>query len=185
MKEIERITIWGGTFINFQKVIYEDKDGNIREWECVSRKGDQEAVTIIAWLRVSKKLIVIKQYRPPIDAYEIGFPAGLIDEGERPEECAIRELKEETGYTGTLRHVTTPTASSAGLTNEAVYIVMLDIDEDDEKNKDVVPELEDGEDIQTFLVHRGALVDFIKKSVRDGCMLGGRFSSYVCGLAGP
>lgn len=85
MKEINRTLRWRGKFIEVNQIEYEDKDGNIREWERVSRKGDQEAVTIIAWLRVSKKLIVIKQYRPPIDAYEIGFPAGLIDEGERPE----------------------------------------------------------------------------------------------------
>ena len=30
----------------------------------------------------------------------IEVPAGLIDEGETPEECAVRELKEETGYVG-------------------------------------------------------------------------------------
>jgi ADP-ribose pyrophosphatase len=30
----------------------------------------------------------------------IEVPAGLIDEGETPEECAVRELKEETGFVG-------------------------------------------------------------------------------------
>jgi 8-oxo-dGTP pyrophosphatase MutT (NUDIX family) len=41
-----------------------------------------------------------KQFRPPIDAVTIEVPAGLMDEGETAEECALRELKEETGYTG-------------------------------------------------------------------------------------
>lgn len=41
-----------------------------------------------------------KQFRPPIDKVCIEVPAGLIDEGETPEVCALRELKEETGYVG-------------------------------------------------------------------------------------
>jgi ADP-ribose pyrophosphatase len=41
-----------------------------------------------------------KQYRPPVDQVVIEVPAGLIDPGETPEECAVRELKEETGYVG-------------------------------------------------------------------------------------
>ena len=60
--------------------------------------------------------IIIEQYRPPVAAYVVEMPAGepgkaikflkisqqhflgLIDEGETPEEAAIRELEEETGY---------------------------------------------------------------------------------------
>jgi ADP-ribose pyrophosphatase len=41
-----------------------------------------------------------KQFRPPVDKVCIEVPAGLIDAGETPEQCALRELKEETGYVG-------------------------------------------------------------------------------------
>jgi len=41
-----------------------------------------------------------RQWRPPIGKVCIEVPAGLIDEGETAEECALRELKEETGYVG-------------------------------------------------------------------------------------
>ena len=45
-------------------------------------------------------ILLQKQFRPPIDAVTIEVPAGLLDEGETAEECAVRELREETGYTG-------------------------------------------------------------------------------------
>lgn len=46
------------------------------------------------------ELLLQKQYRPPIDKVVIEVPAGLIDAGEAVEECAVRELREETGYVG-------------------------------------------------------------------------------------
>ena len=48
------------------------------------------------------KLVLIRQYRYPLDTYIYELPAGLIDEGETPEEAAIREMMEETGLTFTV-----------------------------------------------------------------------------------
>ena len=51
------------------------------------------------------RLVLIRQYRYPMDAYIYELPAGLVDAGETPGEAAAREMKEETGldfteYTG-------------------------------------------------------------------------------------
>jgi 8-oxo-dGTP pyrophosphatase MutT (NUDIX family) len=53
------------------------------------------------------ELLLQKQYRPPIDKVVIEVPAGLIDAGETVEECAVRELKEETGYVGVAEETST------------------------------------------------------------------------------
>ena len=37
-------------------------------------------------------------YRHPLGGWELELPAGLIENGEEPEDCARRELREETGY---------------------------------------------------------------------------------------
>ena len=44
-----------------------------------------------------EKLVLIRQYRCPLDDYIYEFPAGLVDEGEDFKMAGMRELKEETG----------------------------------------------------------------------------------------
>ena len=56
-------------------------------------------VTILS-KSLGPEIVLQKQYRAPIDQVVIEVPAGLIDPGETPEECAVRELREETGYVG-------------------------------------------------------------------------------------
>lgn len=48
------------------------------------------------------RIVLQKQWRPPVNATVIEVPAGLMDPGESAEMCALRELKEETGYVGEL-----------------------------------------------------------------------------------
>ena len=45
------------------------------------------------------RVVLIRQYRYPIDGYIYELPAGLVDEGEDYHQAAIRELREETGLT--------------------------------------------------------------------------------------
>lgn len=59
---------------------------------------------IVAILEKSSgpELLLQKQFRPPVDGITIEVPAGLVDAGEDAGACALRELKEETGYVGRL-----------------------------------------------------------------------------------
>lgn len=45
------------------------------------------------------KIAMVKQYRYPIQSYSLELPAGHVKNDESPQECAKRELKEETGFT--------------------------------------------------------------------------------------
>ncbi|HCJ75642.1 MAG TPA: NUDIX hydrolase [Roseburia sp.] len=52
------------------------------------------AVTEDGW-----KIVLVRQYRYPLNDYIYELPAGLIEAGERTEDAAVREMKEETGLT--------------------------------------------------------------------------------------
>jgi 8-oxo-dGTP pyrophosphatase MutT (NUDIX family) len=57
-------------------------------------------VNIVA-ITPEKNIVIVKQYRFGIGRRTMEIPAGIINTGETPEHAAKRELKEETGYTGT------------------------------------------------------------------------------------
>jgi ADP-ribose pyrophosphatase len=45
-----------------------------------------------------KRVVVVRQYRPMVEAYTLELPSGHVDAGHTPEEAARQELLEETGY---------------------------------------------------------------------------------------
>jgi ADP-ribose pyrophosphatase len=98
-------------FLNLYEADYENKIGNIKTWTIASRKDSDtiqkhffkneedsiDAVIIAAFHKEKKKLVIIKQFRIPINDYIYELTAGLIDPGEDAKSTIHRELLEETG----------------------------------------------------------------------------------------
>ena len=71
-----------------------------REEELPLKTGEvrQNGIVIYALLKEDpSRIIMIRQYRYPLDAWLYELPAGLIDGQESPHQAAVREMKEETG----------------------------------------------------------------------------------------
>lgn len=83
-----------------------------------------DAVSIIGVLKEpgdEPRLLMVEQYRSALGGHIYELPAGMVDPGENPLDCARRELEEETGYRAkTWTHVTTlyvtPGISAARMT---------------------------------------------------------------------
>lgn len=84
-----------GRFLHVFRDTVRMPDGGVASREYVVHPG---AVMIVAQLE-DGRLILERQYRYPMKAAMIEFPAGKLDAGESPLTCAQRELHEETGYT--------------------------------------------------------------------------------------
>ena len=180
-KEISRKTLVTGEYLKLEEIEWQDSNGVNHKWEAAERVGGASGAIAIAHMQPSNRMLLIRQYRPPIKAYEVGFPAGTIDPGEKPENAVVRELKEETGYTGTVKNLTPLAVNTAGLSSESCYLVEMDIDENLPENIDVKQSLEEDEEIEVFLVEESMLLSFINTAIEKGDRVGGKFMAYLLG----
>lgn len=85
--------------------------------------------SIVVPILSGDRLVMVRQYRPITNTYEIEFPAGLAKQGELPKDCAMRELKEETGLDViSMNCILPPRHSATGLTDErtAIYVAIVE-----------------------------------------------------------
>lgn len=160
---------------------YRMPDGSAYEYESASRKDPEayraelegnaageppaaDAVCIAGQTR-DGELLLIREFRYPLNSWCIAFPAGLVDPGEDLAACVDRELREETGYAlrtdlgaAALNPLPQAGFSSTGLTDETVHVVFAQI----ERAADAQPE--PGEFIEPFLLPLGDIPHFLAEN---------------------
>lgn len=123
-------------------------------------------------------LVLIKEFRYPLNSWCIAFPAGLVDPGEGPAASIDRELREETGY-ALRRDLDQPLEllpqvgySSAGFTDETIQVAFAQV----EKVEDAAPEAGELivpfelalEDIPNFLAQNAVPISTRAQLILDG-----------------
>lgn len=124
-KEIGREYKYKGSIINLRvdRVILENNKETARE--VVEHKG------AVAILPVDKEgnCYLVQQFRKPIEKTLVEIPAGKLDTNETPLNCARRELKEETGLISNKLIEMGYIFTSAGFSNEKIYLYLaLDLE---------------------------------------------------------
>lgn len=108
-KNIEKLT--DNPFLNLYHIDAVTKTGKEFNYYFASRNkedklkacthsNEPEGIAIYAVRRENPgQIVMIRQFRYPLNDYMYEIPAGLVDAGETPAQSAIREMKEETGLT--------------------------------------------------------------------------------------
>jgi len=128
---IKRERIYDGKIINLVKDTILLPNGKETKRELVEHNG---AAVIIA--EYENKLIFTRQHRHSAGDFTLELPAGKLEKGEDPKECALRELKEETGMTADNMAFLFKAYSSIGFSNEILYFYIAKGLTEGEQNPD-------------------------------------------------
>lgn len=119
-KTISSDRVYTGKVVSLKVDTVEIERQGYQKREIVEHGG---AVGIVA-ITEEKKIILVKQFRKPIEKVLWEIPAGKLEITENPKDCAIRELKEETGYSSNHVKLIHKFYSSPGFCNQKVYIYL-------------------------------------------------------------
>ena len=169
MKKLSERTIGSGKWLALKETVFENKHGELIKWESVERANRSSCVVIVPKLMPSNRFVLIKQYRPAIEGYILGFPAGIDNDSE---EDIILELKEETGYTGTIANLSPFIKSGAGIINDRGRVVCMHIDEHASHNQNPIQDLDPSEDIEVVLLAREEIRDYLMHALKEGVSIG-------------
>jgi ADP-ribose pyrophosphatase len=123
--KVESRRVYTGKIISVDVDTVRFPDGSTGELEMIRHPGASAIVPFLSDPRgEDPQVLMIRQYRYAADGHLYEIPAGRLDQGENPRDCAVRELKEETGCTAEhfdhlLTMYTTP-----GFTDEKIHLFM-------------------------------------------------------------
>lgn len=130
-------------------------DGRKAKREIIRHSG---GVAIIAF-KDKDTVLLVEQYRKPIDKMLLEIPAGKIENGEDIEACGIRELEEETGYKSNKFTYLGKIVTSPGFADEYIYIYRAD---------DVYKGRDDIGDADEFINIHEVSLSKIKEMIKNG-----------------
>lgn len=116
-KTINSTEIYKGKILDLRVDEVELSNGKKSVREIITHSG---ASAVLA--KHEGKIILVRQFRKPIDKLILEIPAGKIDIGEDPTLCALRELEEETGFKAVDIEKVGEIHTTPGFSNELIHI---------------------------------------------------------------
>jgi ADP-ribose pyrophosphatase len=139
-------------------------------WECIERHGCTGVVVIVP-VTAAGELVLVTQFRPPVNAEVIEVPAGLVNDDEAASleldiEAARRELLEETGVDSPNWRVLGRAVASPGVCGEVVSFFAAEDGEKVAEGGGVA-----GETIQTHFVPLDSVDEWLLEQERSGAVI--------------
>ena len=170
--DVPEEVVWQGRFVTAKKR---------GRWEYVSRARNIAAAVIVAIDRDEEgdHVLLVEQYRVPLDRICLELPAGLIGdetEGEAVEIAAARELEEETGYRPARVTDLGLYYSSPGMVSEAFTLLRAEGLEKVSEGGGV-----EGENIVVHRVRMDGIADFVAAKREEGVAIDVRLLLLLAG----
>jgi len=121
-KTISTKRIYDGYVVNVRVDTVLLPDGKEAPRDIVEHPGGVGVVAVTE----DKKILMVKQYRKPIEKAIYEIPAGKLDKGEDSYACGLRELEEETGFKCENMTYLGHMYPSPGFTDEVTHIYFTD-----------------------------------------------------------
>ena len=123
--QIRSERVYSGRIINLDRDTVRFPDGSTGELEMIRHPGASAIVPFVSEPSADDpQILIIKQYRYAAEQYLYEIPAGRLDPGEAPLDCATRELREETGCTAARMDFLFTMYTTPGFTDEKIHVFM-------------------------------------------------------------
>ena len=178
-------------FLNYYELSTVDRIGNHKKYYMCSRRNSPEELDLMTgkdradgvvifslYGKDQDRIVLVHQYRYPLDGYIYELPAGLVEDGESVSSAAVREMKEETGLE--LHTISSgagferPFYSSAGMSDESCCMVFGTADGTVSQKG-----LEDTEQLDVVLADRNEAARILKEeNVAANCAF--MLMNFIC-----
>lgn len=115
---IKETEIYAGDYLNLMNVQVELPNGKLSNRDIIKHPG---ACAIIPFIS-ENEIILVEQFRKPLERTLLEIPAGKLNKNESPITCAHRELEEETGYKAKDMIYLGKIATAPGFCDEIIHL---------------------------------------------------------------
>jgi ADP-ribose pyrophosphatase len=123
--QLNRRELYKGKIFRLDKDTVRFPDGSESEFDIVRHPGAAAVVPFLSDPEGEEpQILLLRQFRYAADGYIYEIPAGRLDAGEEPKDCAARELKEETGCTAERIEPLFTMFTTPGFTDETIHVFM-------------------------------------------------------------
>ena len=117
--------IYTGKIITLDRDTVRFPDGSVGEMDMVRHPGASAIVPFVSDVAGDDpQVLLLRQYRYAAEQYLYEVPAGRLDPGESPHDCAVRELREETGCTASSVEYLFTMFTTPGFTDERIHVFL-------------------------------------------------------------
>ena len=117
--------IYTGKIITLDRDTVRFPDGSVGEMDMVRHPGASAIVPFLSDITGhDPQIVLLRQYRYAAEQYLYEVPVGRLDPGESLQDCAVRELREETGCTASKVEYLFSMFTTPGFTDERIHVFL-------------------------------------------------------------